>query len=91
MCYCWYHNRLSCKGQCWGSRLARYKARPSAHHDGKDDADLADHLEDTEQGQEHHLEQGVGVDPAIGNVTQELVIRFVLVGHEREEETLDKL
>ena len=63
----------------------------TAHHDGEDDADLLNNFEDTEHSQEHHLDQRVRMDPAVGNVPQVLIVRFVLVWHQQQEKTLHKL
>ena len=61
------------------------------HHEWKDNTDLLHNLEDTEHGQKQHLEQSEGVDPDIGNLPQEFVVWFVLVGHKDNGEPLDKL
>ena len=73
-----YSNR-HCSGRQW------------TYHNGEHNTDLVHHLKDAQQDQEQDLEQRVAMDPAIGNVSQELVIWFVLVRHKREEETLNKL
>ena len=54
----------------------------TAHHDGEDNADLLNNLEDAEYCQEHHLDQRVRMDPAVRNVPQILVVWFVLVWHQ---------
>ena len=56
--------------------------RGSTYHNGEHDTDLLHRSEDAQQGQEYHLHQRVGIDPAVRNVPQVLIVWLVLVGHQ---------
>ena len=65
-----------------GERRKKMDRRGSTYHNGEHDTDLLHRSEDAQQGQEYHLHQRVGIDPAVRNVPQVLIVWLVLVGHQ---------
>ena len=65
--------------------------RDRSHHDREHYADVWHHLEDTEQQEEGHLVEGVGMDAEVGDAAQVVVVWFVFVWDEWQSQTLDKL
>ena len=62
-----------------------------SHHDREHYADVWYHLEDTEQQEEGHLVECVGMDAEVGDAAQVVVVWFVFVWDEWQSQTLDKL
>ena len=61
------------------------------HHDGEDDRDGLDRLDDPQHRQTCDLHRREHVHAAQGHRAQEHVVRLVLGRHEDDEDTLDEL
>ena len=65
------------------SRIAKPALTQQAtYHDGKHNADLLHDFKDTQQQEEDHLVEGVGMDTEVGDSTKVMVVWLVFVRYQ---------
>lgn len=74
----------------WGRPGLRKAKENVTYHDREDDGSHGG-LEDPEQGQAHHLQEGEEVDPAQRDVAQVDEVGLVFQRHQEQLQTIHKL